>query len=120
MLGFVKSNPDPGRSNEEIINHLNSKTQSIENVNYKPMTIGLNNQGFSGKVNPMQKITLEDKLWNSNYNGPITPSSLLGNNFNNINFKQKANTKLKGVNRSRINNRNELFKKSESFFNKKN
>jgi hypothetical protein len=65
----------------------------------------LNNQGFSGKVNPVQKITLEDKLWNSNYNGPLTASgSLLGNNFN-FNFMQKipaAKNKLKGKNRNEI------------------
>ncbi len=71
----------------------------------------------------MQKINLEDKLWNANYNGPLPlTGSLMGNNFNNFNFKQK-NSSVKSVNNNNLNYRNGKeninINKSTSFLNKK-
>ena len=81
-------------------------------MNYKPFsTIGLNNQSFSTRVNPVQKMSLEDKLMNSNYNGPLQ-GTLLGNNLSNFNFKQMNN----GFVDLTV---NENENKSASFLNKK-
>lgn len=55
-------------------------------------------------------MTLEDKLMNSNYNGPLQ-GSLLGNNLSNFNFKQM------NVNSKKI---NEIENESRSFLYKKN
>lgn len=119
-IGFVKSNPDPGRSEDEIIDHSNSKTRTIENTNYKPFsTVGLTNQSFSDKVNPIQKMTLEDKIMNSNYNGPLQ-GTLLGNNMGVFNFKQtNRNSKTYVYVNDNNNKINEIEEKTESFLNGK-
>lgn len=94
-LGFVKSNPEPGMSPEEIINHSNSNTKVIENFNIKqPTTIGLNNHSNNNPNlmdgnNLFSNLGLDDKILNPrNYNGPISSSILKNNLPGGFNFKQ--------------------------------
>jgi len=96
-LGFVKSNPEPGVSPDEIIDHSNLNTRVIENFNIRqqPTTIGLSNQNINNNSllignNLFNSLDLDDKLLNNNFNGPIQPS-LLKNLPGGINFKQKNN-----------------------------
>ena len=59
----------------------------------------MNNQSFPDKVNPFQKMTLEDKIFNANFNGPLQGSLLGSSNFN---FKEK-NTEIEMKNTSFLN-----------------
>lgn len=68
-------------------------------------------------------MSLEDKLMNSNYNGPLQ-GSLLGNNLSSYNFKQKkfVENNSKNTNdkyENYITPRYEIANESRSFLNKK-
>lgn len=92
----MKSNPEPGLSPEEIINHSNSNTRVIENFNIKkqPTTIGLNNQiknnpNLMDGSNLFANLGLDDQILNSeNYNGPISSSMMRNGMPGGFNFRQ--------------------------------
>lgn len=98
ILGFVKSNPYPGRSQEEIIDHSNANTKAIENVNINPHTVNLNNQNRNNyskmNKNSSQNLPLQDKYLSQNYNGPLQ-NSYLTSNLDNFHFVQNETVERK-------------------------